>query len=98
MSKFGRRPMHFFGSWGVISILVGMVMTATIIWDKLSSIYITHVPVRREVTEQPVFYLALLAILIGTQLFFTGFLAELIARQSLSRRDYLVAERVNIPN
>lgn len=98
VGRFAQRPMHFFGSWGVISILAGLVMTASIIWDKISSIYITHTPVRREVTDQPVFYLALLAILIGTQLFFTGFLAELIARQSLSRRDYLISERVNFPD
>lgn len=95
VGKFAQRPMHFFGTWGVVSMLAGLIMTAKMVWDKLESVFITHVPLRREITDQPIFYLALLAVLIGTQLFLTGFLAELIARQSLSRRDYLIAEKVN---
>jgi hypothetical protein len=52
--------------------------------------------VKREITEQPIFYLALVALVIGVQLFVTGFLAELIARQTVSKKDYLVIERVGI--
>ena len=96
VGKFAQRPMHFFGTWGVVSMLAGLLMTGRILWDKIESVFITHVALRREVTDQPIFYLALVAVLIGTQLFLTGFLAELIARQSLSRRDYLIAERLNL--
>ena len=97
VGKFAQRPMHFFGTWGVVAIFSGFLLTGWLLWQKLESIFITGTPLRREVTDQPAFYLALLAILIGTQLFLTGFLAELIARQSLSRRDYLVSGRVNMP-
>ena len=48
---------------------------------------------KREITEQPIFYLALVALIIGVQLFLTGFIAELMARQSVSKRDYLVIEK-----
>jgi hypothetical protein len=48
---------------------------------------------KRDVTEQPIFYLALVALIIGVQLFLTGFIAELLARQSVSKRDYLVIEK-----
>lgn len=95
VGKFAQRPMHFFGSWGVLWFLAGLGMTAFIIWQKVESIFITGVPVKREVTEQPVFYLALVAVLVGSQLFLTGFIAELITRQSLSRRDYLSIEKIN---
>jgi len=95
VGKFAQRPMHFFGSWGVLWFLAGLGMTAFILWQKVESIFITGVPVKREVTEQPIFYLALVAVLVGSQLFLTGFIAELIARQSLSRRDYLAIEKIN---
>jgi hypothetical protein len=52
------------------------------------------VPLKREIAEKPIFYLALVAIVIGVQLFLTGFLAELLARQSVSKKDYLVIEKV----
>ena len=95
VGKFAQRPMHFFGSWGVLWFLAGLGMTAFILWQKVESIFITGVPVKREVTEQPIFYLALVAVLVGSQLFLTGFIAELITRQSLSRRDYLAIEKIN---
>ncbi len=72
------------------------IFTAKIFWDKINSIFISHVPMKREVTEQPLFYLALVALIIGVQLFVTGFLAEMLAMQSLSKRDYLVIEKVGL--
>jgi cobalamin synthase len=63
-----------------------------LIWDKLDALFISKIPVKREITEQPIFYLALVALIIGVQLFVTGFLAELLARQSVSKKDYLVIE------
>jgi glycosyltransferase involved in cell wall biosynthesis len=96
VSRFRQKPMHFFGMLGTISILFGAIFTAKIFWDKINSIFIAHVPMKREVTDQPLFYLALVALIIGVQLFVTGFLAEMLAMQSLSKRDYLVIEKVGI--
>jgi glycosyltransferase involved in cell wall biosynthesis len=96
IGKFAQRPMHFFGTWGVIWFLAGLGMTAALVWQKIESTFITGDPLKREITEQPIFYFALVAVLVGTQLFLTGFLAELLTRQSLSKRDYLVIEKVNL--
>src|SRR4051812_33303198 len=96
IGRFSRRPMHFFGTWGTISFLVGAFFTAKILWDKIDSIFFSKIPLKRDVTEQPMFYLALVALLLGTQLFLTGFIAELIARQSISKKDYLVIEEVGM--
>ena len=94
VGRFARRPMHFFGTWGSLSFLLGFFFTAKILWDKIDSIYISKIPLKRDVTQQPIFYLALVAVVLGTQLFLTGFIAELIARQSISKKEYLVIERV----
>jgi glycosyltransferase involved in cell wall biosynthesis len=94
VGRFARRPMHFFGSWGLISFLLGFAFTAKILWDKVDSVYISKVPLKREIAEQPIFFIALAALIIGTQLFLTGFIAELLARQGLSKKDYLVIEQV----
>ncbi len=96
VSKFRQKPMHFFGLLGTFSFLIGFAFTAKIIWDKMDSVFISKIPLKRDITEQPMFYLALVAVVIGVQLFVTGFLAEMIAMQSLSKRDYLVIEKVGI--
>jgi glycosyltransferase involved in cell wall biosynthesis len=96
VSKFRQKPMHFFGTWGTLSFLVGFLLTVKLLWDKIDAIYFARVPVKREVTEQPIFYLALVAAVIGVQLFVTGFLAEMFAMQSQSRREYLVIDNVGI--
>ena len=96
LGKFAQRPMHFFGAFGILSFLVGGFFTIKILWDKVDSVWISRIPLKREVTEQPIFYLALVAVVLGVQLFLTGFIAELIARQSISKKDYLVIERVGI--
>jgi hypothetical protein len=93
VGRFGKRPMHFFGMYGVLSFLFGMGFTVKIFYDKIDSLFISKVPMKREITEQPIFYLALVALIIGVQLFLTGFIAELMARQSVSKRDYLVIEK-----
>lgn len=96
VSKFRQKPMHFFGLLGTFSFGAGFLMTAWLIWDKMNSLYISKIPLKREITDQPMFYLALVAVVIGVQLFVTGFLAEMLAMQSLSKRDYLVIEKVGI--
>lgn len=98
IGKFARRPMHFFGAWGVLSFLGGFILTVKILWEKLDSAWFSKIPLKRDVTDQPAFYIALVFVVIGVQLFLTGFIAELVARQSLTKRDYLVIESVNLEN
>ncbi len=96
IGKFAQRPMHFFGFWGSVSFAAGFFFTVKILWEKIDSVFISKIPLKREVAEQPAFYLALVALILGTQLFLTGFIAELIARQSISKKDYLVIEKVGM--
>jgi glycosyltransferase involved in cell wall biosynthesis len=96
VGRFAQRPMHFFGAWGIVSFLIGIGFTFKIFWDKLDSIFISKIPLKREVVEQPIFYLALVALVIGVQLFLTGFIAELLARQSVSKKSYLVIEKIGL--
>jgi glycosyltransferase involved in cell wall biosynthesis len=93
-SKFRKRPMHFFGTFGVLSFLFGLIAAGWLIWEKIDAIYISKSPVSREIVEQPLFYLALVAIIVGVQLFMTGFLAELLARQSTGKNEYLIVDTV----
>lgn len=94
VGRFALRPMHFFGTLGILSFLFGFLFTAKLFWDKIDAVYFSGVPLRRDITEQPLFYLALVAVIIGVQLFVTGFLAELITRQSLSKKDYLIIAKI----
>lgn len=96
IGRFAQRPMHLFGTWGIISFMVGIGFTIKILYDKIDSVFISGIPLKRDVTEQPIFYLALVAIVIGVQLFLTGFIAELLARQSVSKKKYLVIDRVGL--
>lgn len=88
VGKFGKRPMHFFGPLGSLSFLTGFVIAVWLIAEKLISI--AQDSPYRNVTEQPLFFLALLAIVLGMQLFVTGFLAELIARGNPERNQYQI--------
>lgn len=94
VGRFVQRPMHFFGTWGVLSFLAGLGFTASLVWQKIDSVFISKIPMRRELVDQPIFYFALVALLIGVQLFLTGFLAELLTRQSAAKKQYLVIDRV----
>ena len=97
VSKFGKKPMHFFGLWGTVSFLVGFVITIWLIIEKLVNLH-RHVLTFRQVTEQPLFYIALLAMVFGLMLFLAGFLGELIARSSSDRNKYLISTRVGFDN
>lgn len=96
MGRFSRKPMHFFGSLGLASFVVGFLFTLKLFWNKIDSLYISKTLLKRDITEQPLFYLALVAVVIGVQLFVTGFLAEMLAMQSYSKRDYLVIDSVGL--
>lgn len=88
VGKFGKRPMHFFGTMGVVSFLIGFVIAVWLIAEKL--IKIASSADYRNVTDQPLFFLALVAIIMGTQLFLTGFLAELVSRSDSDRNNYQI--------
>jgi len=92
LGKFGKKPMHFFGASGLLSFIIGFVMTIWIIADKLIS---QAQGIKfRPVTEQPLFYLALLMIVLGMLLFCTGFICEMISRNASGRNDYNIRERL----
>ncbi len=95
MSKFGKRPMHFFGFIGTIAFLIGFLISLLLIGEKIYSLFVLKF-IPRDVTDQPLFYLALTSMIIGTQLFLAGFLGELIARNSSIRNQYLLAEKIDI--
>ncbi|MCQ2142116.1 MAG: glycosyltransferase family 2 protein [Bacteroidales bacterium] len=92
LSTFGKKPMHFFGYSGIFMFLVGFVMTIWIIAAKLIH-QAQHVHYRA-VTDQPLFYLALLAVIIGVMLFLAGFVGEMIARSSSERNHYNIKEEI----
>ncbi len=92
LSSFGRKPMHVFGFLGTIMFLIGFVAAAILGIDKLYALA-SGVP-QRLVTESPYFFIALTMMIIGTQLFLTGFIGDLISRTSTNRNDYQIAEEI----
>ena len=91
LSRFGGKPMHFFGTSGILMFLIGFVMTVWIIAAKLY--HQTHGLKFRAVTDQPLFYLALLAVVLGVMLFLAGFVGEMISRSAEGRNNYQIKER-----
>ena len=91
LSTFGKKPMHFFGFTGILMFLAGGVLATWVIIEKL--IQQTQGLDFRPVTEQPVFYLALLAVVLGFQLFLAGFICEMISRSSNERNQYNIREK-----
>ena len=97
VSKFKKRPMHFFGSLGVLSFLTGMSITVYLIIQKIQQIaYKTPLKDIRQITMQPIFYLALVALVIGVQLFLAGFLGEMITMNSTKTNDYVIREKLKL--
>ncbi len=90
--RFRRKPMHFFGSLGLLVMLAGGGITIGLIWDKLAKIAAGQP--HRDVVDQPLFYLALVALVVGVQLFLAGFLGELIARTGHDRNAYIVEQTI----
>ena len=90
LSTFGKKPMHVFGFLGTIMFFIGFLSALGIGIDKLWALW-HHVP-QRLVTDSPWFYIALTMMMIGTQLFLTGFIGDLISRSSQNRNDYQIEE------
>lgn len=92
LSRFGGKPMHFFGTSGILMFLVGFVMTIWIIVEKL--VQQANGLKYRPVTDQPLFYLALVALVLGVMLFLAGFIGEMVSRNAPGRNNYQIKERL----
>lgn len=90
LSTFGKKPMHFFGFTGIVMFITGAVLAVWVIAEKL--IQQSNGLLYRPVTEQPLFYLALVAVLLGFQLFLAGFICEMVSRNSNERNHYNIRE------
>jgi len=87
MSRFGKRPMHFFGSVGMLFTLAGTLMLAMLTFQKI--VYKTM-----GIASRPMFFLGMLLVIVGIQLFIAGFLAEMISRNNPKRNEYSIAETI----
>ena len=89
VSKFSKKPMHFFGLWGTIVFLFGILITLYLIVAKVTIPSFT-------LTNTPIFYFALTSVVIGMQLFLAGFISELIARNAPGRNWYLIEDKIGL--
>jgi hypothetical protein len=88
VSKFGKKPLHLFGTLGIVMFLIGAGIAVSLLIEKM------FVPGYYPMTDRPRFYYGLLTMLMGTMFFLTGFLAELVARNSTGRNTYLIEKEV----
>jgi glycosyltransferase involved in cell wall biosynthesis len=89
VGKFGKSPMHFFGLWGTVVFLAGLC-----IWIYL---FVAKIAFQQyNMTDRPIFYVGIISLVIGTQLFLAGFLGELISRNSSIRNNYLIDEKAGL--
>lgn len=96
MSKFSKRPMHFFGLYGTLAFIAGLVIAMYILFQKAYFLYVIQEPAPL-VANKPLFFLALVAMIIGAQLFLAGFLGELVSRSAPERNDYLIDDVIGSP-
>ena len=94
VSRFRKKPMHFFGTLGSLSFLGGFFIAAFIIFQKIWSIYRSE-PFR-DIVDQPLFYLSLVAIILGVQLFLAGFLAEMYTMANERSSKYLLIDKIGV--
>jgi len=92
VGKYGKRPMHFFGPLGVIFFLIGFGETISLVIQKFNNM------LSFTLTNRPSFYIALTSMVVGSQLFLTGFVAELISRNSPGRNFYLIEQKLGLDN
>ncbi len=90
VSRFGKKPMHLFGTLGSFTFLIGFILVAWIVIDKL------RLGVDYGVTNKPTFYISLTMMILGTLCFFTGFIAELVVRNAVDRNVYLTEEKIGL--
>lgn len=89
VGKFGKRPMHFFGLWGSLVFLAGLIIWIYLFIAKFAFL-------KYNMTDRPIFYVGVISLVIGTQLFLAGFLGEMISRNSAERNTYLIEEKAGL--
>jgi len=89
VGKFGKRPMHFFGLWGSIVFFAGLIIWTYLFIAKFAFL-------KYNMTDRPIFYVGVISLVIGTQLFLAGFLGEMISRNSAERNSYLIEEKAGL--
>jgi glycosyltransferase involved in cell wall biosynthesis len=94
LSRYGKRPMHLFGAFGVLMFVIGFLATGAIITLKLIKLYSGYHTIL--VTDNPLFYIALTAMILGSQLFLAGFLGEIILRTKNNEKRYKISTEVNL--
>ncbi|NNT72090.1 glycosyltransferase family 2 protein [Flavobacterium sp. IMCC34852] len=95
LSKYGKRPMHLFGALGVVMFIIGFISTFLIIGIKLMKLFVFNEPTIL-VAQNPLFYIALTSMIIGSQLFLAGFLGEIILRTKNNEERYKISSEVNL--
>lgn len=95
VSKFGKKPMHFFGVLGTLSFFTGFIITCVLIGEKVYNSY-NNIAQERSVADMPLFYLSLVLLIIGVQLFLAGFIGEMISRNATERNIYGIKQRVGL--
>ena len=95
VSRYRKSPMHLFGTLGTLSFLIGFIIAFWLVSEKVYFSWIVPMKIR-DITERPLFFLAITAIVIGFQLFLTGFLGEMMVLNNPAKSDYLIAERLNL--
>jgi glycosyltransferase involved in cell wall biosynthesis len=96
VSRYKKRPMHFFGTLGTLSFVLGFLFVLWITWEKVRAIYILKSSDYRDIVEQPLFFLAIAAIIIGVQLFLAGFVGEMMVMNSHKRNDYILDDTIGL--
>jgi hypothetical protein len=85
--------MHFFGAWGLLSFIVGFIITLWLVTEKF---YKSRLGLRvRDVTDQPLFYLALVAVIVGVQLFLAGYITEMLNSFHSKKNEYIISDKLN---
>jgi glycosyltransferase involved in cell wall biosynthesis len=97
VSRYRKSPMHLFGTLGTLSFLIGFLIAVILIGQRVYSIWFLHI-ISRSITEQPLFFLAITALIVGSQLFLAGFLGEMMVLNNPGKSDYLIAQRLNMDN
>lgn len=95
VSKFGKRPMHFFGVWGTVMFMFGFLGSFYIVMEKIYLVY-NGITVSRNITDQPLFFLCLVSLIVGSQMFLAGFIGEMISRNASERNEYGITKKIGI--
>jgi len=95
VTRFSRKPMQFFGTMGFLSFLIGFIISAWLVIQKIIARY-GHIKLHRDIVQQPLFYIALLMVVIGVVLFLAGFISELISRNTGDKGSYLIRDTLNL--